>query len=279
MIRAVIAARRGDEAASQAAWTRALNQAAFDQTKNRFIEIARAAEGFGATAAVEDAWVAAIRSGWGQLPLYRDVLPIIGSLATKSRTEDLLAVCRTLQRFEPQNPELANNVNYLGLLHGIYPPREAVRSLGQLAERHPEMPEIHSALILAELMAGSPEEAMRSMPKIQESPRVSPLMRTALEGSARLLLGETARGTELLRTVRWNRFMRQERIVFRDLLVKLKISGLPLPELEKPDATQEPELVPAWRKAVQQLEKDRAADILPALPAPRVPGADLLPGN
>jgi hypothetical protein len=68
--------------------------------------------------------------------------------------------------------------------------------------------------------------------------------------------------------------MRQERIVLRELLVKLKISGLPLPEIESPEAATDPDQIPAWRKAMERSEKERATDVLPALAPLRVPGTE-----
>jgi hypothetical protein len=44
--------------------------------------------------------------------------------------------------------------------------------------------------------------------------------------------------------------------------------------LVSPQVEANPELIPAWRKAVERLEKERAGEILPALPTPRIPGAD-----
>ena len=58
------------------------------------------------------------------------------------------------------------------------------------------------------------------------------------------------------------------------MLVKLKISELPLPELANKNVRVDPDQIPAWRKALEGLEKDRVGDVLPALPAPRIPGAD-----
>jgi hypothetical protein len=274
LVRAALAQRTGKPGVADAAWTRALNHAAFDATRNRFIEIAHAAEGFGATAAVENAWVASVRSGWGQLPLYRDLLPVFGALAAKGRSEDLLAMYRTLLRFEPYNPDLINNVNYLALLHGILPPALVAGELAKLVEAHPERPEFISALMLAEMSDGHAPAALARLPQLSDSRRVSPMMKAALEGTARVLAGETEAGTALLKGVNWRLFMRQERFLFRELLVQLKISGLPLPELEPPTMAADPDQIPAWRKMVERLEKERAADVLPALPALRVPGTE-----
>ncbi len=63
--------------------------------------------------------------------------------------------------------------------------------------------------------------------------------------------------------------MGQERMGFRSLLAKFKSSDLPLPILASPAVASGPEQVPAWHKAVERLEKDRASDALPALLAPR----------
>jgi hypothetical protein len=146
--RANFAAQCGDPMAATAAWTRALNQAAFDHSHNRFIEIARAAEGAGAKDAAEDAWVAAIRSAWGQVPLYGDLLPVFSSLVAKDRSEDLLAMFRALLSYEPTNPELRHNFHYFALLHGFMPPRQVATALEKLI-RQVDKPVYHSTLMLA----------------------------------------------------------------------------------------------------------------------------------
>jgi len=276
IVRAALATQRGDRTLADAAWTQALNEASFDSNRNRFIEIANAAEGFGATGAATDAWVAAVRSGWGQLPFYNDLQKVFGSLASLGRSDDILAMCQTLVRFEPLNPDLRNNVSYLALLHGITLPGHVSKVMAELIADHPDNPEYYSTLMLAEMMDGRPADALAHLPKLRESRRVAPLMITALEGSARVLNGETDAGKALLLNVNWRYFMRQERTVFRDLLVKLKIADLPLPELEVQKQDVDPNQVPAWRRAIERSEKLRATDVLPALPAPHVPGKDLL---
>lgn len=274
VIRAAIATNRNDKIAADAAWTRALDKAAFDSGRNRFIELARTAEGYGAKKSVDDAWVASIRSGWGQLPLYQDLLPVFASLAFQGRSEDLLAMYRTMLRFEPNNSELINNFHYIALIQGIVPPDKVSEILTQLYEKNPEVEEINSTLMLAEMMGGHFEAAMTRLPKLHTSRKETPTMVAALEGTAKILAGETEAGKALLKDINWLACMRQERIVFRDLLVKLKISGLPLPELESLNTEAAPDQIPAWRKAVERLEKDRASDVLPSLPALRLPGAD-----
>ena len=273
IVRAVVAAKRGDMIAAASAWTRAMNQATFDTSRNRFIELARVAEGYRAQDAAENAWVAAVRLGWGPLPFYHDLLPVFASLAAQGRSEDLLAMSRTLLRFEPGNPDLLNHYHYFALIHGVLPPDQVTADLKEMAGQV-DKPQYHATLMLAEMLDGKPAEALARLPKLRDGKGVDPMMTAALEGTARLLAGEIETGTAKLKEVVWSGFMRQESIVFRDLLVKSRISGLPLPDLKSEKVEATPDEVPAWRKAMERHQQDQAGDVLPALPAPRVPRAD-----
>ena len=271
IVQANFAADNGDMNASEAAWNRAMNRAGFDSSRNRFLEIARAAAAAGAKDATENAWVAAVRTGWGPLPLYNDLLPVFISLTAKGRSEDMLAMFRALLRFEPLNPDLQNNAFYFGLLHGLLKGGQVAPAMEKLIKRQ-DKPVFHSTLMLADMMDGRPADALACLPKFANHPGVTPMMCKALEGTARVLNGESDAGTALLKQVDWTLFMCQERIVFREILVELKISERPPPEPPSPSAEDNSE---SWRKAVERLEKDRAKDILPSLPAPRIPGANL----
>jgi hypothetical protein len=294
IVQAAAAAQRGDMIAAASAWTSAMNQAVFDTSCNRFIEIARVAEGYQAKDAAENAWVAAVRLGWGQLPFYRDLLPVFASLAAQGRSEDLLAMAQTLLQFEPRNPDLLISYYYLALLHGRLPPDRVTADLAKMAGQV-DKPQYHATLMLAEMLDGQPAAALARLPKLRDNEGVAPMMQAALEGTARVLAGEVDAGAALLKEVTWSGCMRQESIVLRDLLVKSTISGLVLPELKSLKTDAAPDATPAWRKAVEQLQKkadadtyqapawnkaverhqkDQAGEVLPALPAPRVLGAD-----
>ena len=271
IVQARLAMRNGDLITASAAWTRALNHAAYDTTRNRCIEIARIAEQCGARDAAEDAWVAAVRLGWGQLPLYNDLLPVFSSLVAKGRSEDLLAMFRTLLRFEPANPELINNAYYFALIHNVLPPAQVIEALTKIIERN-DKPVYNSTLMLAEMLDGRHADALALLPKVRDGKGVDPIMIAALEGTARILAGETEKGNSVLDTVNWRALMSQERVVFRSLLVKAENSKPPMPELATPGVAADPDQLPAWRKAVERFEKDRAGDVLPALMTPKTPG-------
>ncbi|MCX6875920.1 MAG: hypothetical protein NTW21_19240 [Verrucomicrobia bacterium] len=266
---------RNQPGAASAALTRAMNQAAFDTGANRFIQIARVAGDHAAQDSAEDAWVGALRLGWGPLPLYRDLLPVFDALASKGRSEDLLASYRSLLRFEPNNLEMLNRFHYLALIHSLLPPEQIITAQARLLASYPDKPEFNATMMLAEILGGHPADALARLPKMHDGKAVTPTLQTALEGTARVLGGETEAGTALLKDVNWLLLMRQEGIVFRDVLVKHNLSGLPMPELKSDEIEAAPDQIPAWRKAVKQFEKDRGGEILPALPTPRIPGADL----
>lgn len=272
LIDARLAWLRNKPIAAQTAMNRAMNRAAFDTTRNRFIEIAQLAGLHQAREAAMDAWVGALRLGWGPLPIYQDMLRVLDALAAAGRTEDLLAIYQTLQRFEPGNADLANNFNYLVLIHGILPPARIVPAQSELVAANPGRHEFQATLMLAELLDGRPSDALALVPGFRGKPRVNPQMCAALEGSARFLLGESDAATALLAMVNWSGFMRQERRVFHELLAPLKSSELPLTEIKCDKAPVEPDESPVWRKTLERLEKDRASDVLPALPAPRILG-------
>ncbi len=273
IVQAKLAQQNNDTIGASSAWTRALNHAAYDTTRNRCLELARMAANLGAKDAAEDAWVAAVRLGWGQLPLYSDLFPVFASLVAKGRSEDLMAMFRTLLRFEPLNSDLLNNAYYFSMIQGTLPPSQAAAVLTKLIQRQ-DKPVYHSTLMLAEMLDGRPAEALACLPKFRDSKAVSPTMLSALEGTARILAGETDAGTALLKDVNWRDFMSQERMVFRNLLVKFKNSQLPLAELVSPVVAVDPDKIPAWRKAVERFEKDRAGDVLPALAATTtIPGS------
>jgi len=251
IMQAKAAVLRGDLIAADAAWTRAMNQAAFDTSRNRFLEIAHAAAVGHAANAVDNAWVAAIRLGWGPLPMYPDLLPVYDSLVSKGRTEDLLAMFQVFARFERANPDLMNNLCYLGMLHGHMTPGQVITTMTKLVDKE-DQPGYYSTLMLAEMMNGQSAAALARLPEFEYDPGVSKMLKIALEGTARVLAGETKKGSEMLNKVDWRSLIPQEKIVFRDLLVKSKISDLPIPELETPKAVADPEQTPAWRKAIQR---------------------------
>jgi hypothetical protein len=125
------------------------------------------------------------------------------------------------------------------------------------------------------MLDGRPTAALTRVAKFADDPGVTPMMIKALDGTARVLAGETEAGTVMLKEVDWRAFMHQERVVFRSMLEKLGISGLPMPGLMMSAAEDQPDQIPAWRKEVERLEKNRSGDLPPSLAVPPLPGTDV----
>jgi len=256
-----------DEQAEILAWGRALQQAPLDISRNRFIDIAHRAELLGRQMPAERAWVAAIRAAFGRLPLYRDLMPLFGSLTEQNRSGDLLELFRILLRFEPQNLELKNNY-YLALIHGVDPPQEAMQRFQQLAAENPDISSFASGAAMAALMAEQPKEAIKSIQYISTTDRTA-MMRAALLGTALLVDGDAQAARPLLANVDWSRFLLQERIIFRQLQTATHTADLPLPELRLPP-TDDNSL--EWQRAMKR--SDQAQEILPSLPPLQLPAGE-----
>jgi hypothetical protein len=268
-----VARLSNDAAAEMVAWKQALNNAAADQSRNRCLELVKFAEMLGAPN-IADCWVAAIRFGWGQIPMYNDLKRVMGLLIQQNRSEDVLAILATLLRFEPQNPELICNYNYFALLHGVGTPAGIVKALEALTKAHPDATDYLPALATAYLMADQPASALRLIPVMKDSKRLDPSAYQGIEAAARLLTGDTEVGGKMISEVNWSALMISEKRVYNDLLNRPKFKDLPLPELKQVAPVLSEQEIPAWRKAIERLERDRNKDVLPALPVPKIPGSD-----
>lgn len=271
IIKTAVAFRRKDSTATAAGWDRVLQQAAFDQTRNRFLEINQYASVLGVPNVADDAMVAAIRIGWGRIPLYKDITPLLLRLAQGNRTADLLAVYRTMLRFEPENPELINNYTYLAMLHEVLPPAQAVQQLDALAATHPDLHQIHSSLAVACLLNNQAQRALDIVNKEGPTEEFPANLQNVIKGSALIDLDQQEEGTRLIASVNWSSFFSKEATALREYLSRLKVRNLVLPAVPTRTSTDNPENTAAWRKAVEALERQRKNDVLPALPAPKMP--------
>lgn len=271
LARAAIAVSRNRADNAESALHQALDLAKADRSRNRFIEIAGLAAEYGATEAAERAWVEAVRAGWGPLPLYAELKPVVDSLAAKGRSEDLLTLCEGLVRFERFNPELQLDFHYLALLHNVLPPTTVGEIVGKL-KKVLGTPECDHVLMLVRLMEGDAEAALAALPDKKDRGKEGAAMIAAMTGTARLINGETEEATRLLNEVDWTALMPQEAIVLRGLLAKSRNADPTIPEIAVPLPELDPEQTPAWRKAVEKAAADRTNGNLPALPMPKVDG-------
>ncbi|MGE9271128.1 MAG: hypothetical protein ACQKBU_10030 [Verrucomicrobiales bacterium] len=279
LVRAVLARRKGDKAAEAAGWTEAMNQAAFDLNKNRFIEIGRYADALDAKDAAADAWVAAVRLGWGAIPLQRDLEEKIEYLTRLERQGDLLVLFRGLLRVEPQNSKLLAKYYYLALIHHTLSPGAILDDLRWLSNEIPDEAIIRVSVVLGLLQMGSGEEALEEVESISFEEGVSETMRAALKGSSLVVAGDLEAGQKILNGLEWSRLTRQERLAFTRILEKWGRDEVTLPNLELEEVAPLPEEIPVWRKALEKREAQISDDQLPELPTFKLPEVRELEGD
>jgi len=62
---------------------------------------------------------------------------------------------------------------------------------------------------------------------------------------------------------------------WRKAVEKIKITDIPIPVKAPSNVVIDPDQIPTWRKAMERSEKNRAGEVLPALPPPRIMGKNL----
>ena len=127
---------------------------------------------------------------------------------------------------------------------------------------------------MAYLMDGRAAAALQQVPLMEKSKSISSVLCHAIEGTALLVSGDSAKGRPILDGLEWKSLMGCESAVFHRMLTKLQIKNMPLAERVLAQPEIDPATVPAWKKALERLEKQNAQDVLPTLPTPKIPGAD-----
>lgn len=282
IVRAVLAKNHGDRATAEASWTAALDQASYDTRRNRFITVARAAELYREPGTAADAWMAAVRMEFGNLPMYASLAPSLAVLYKEGRSEEMLAMSQSMLKFEPSNIDLVNNTLYLGLLHHSTKPDEVIQLLEKALEKEPDKVELNSTLILADLLAGDPQKAMSRLPTIGDCKRVSTPTKQVLQAIALKMMGDEKNARELYDRIDKSTFLPQEMTIFAHLMdgkkneekTEEKTEDLSLAEWEEKKSKLSSAEVPAWKKGLERAEQNRksADESQGMLPELRVPG-------
>jgi len=237
--------------ATQAALRTALEEARFDNLRNRFFDVVESAVVLGVRDVADDAMVKGLCHGRGPIPLHDDVQPLLARLARLGRTGDILAISRSLMRNEPNHPVLLNNYFYLGCLHGVVTPAEACAELAKLADESPSRLEIYGSLAFARLKAGQPAEAEAALARAGSAPRITGDFRLAVAGTIAALRGDEVVARDTLGKTNWRNLLAIEAEGFRAILAASKVASLPLPEIKTKAEYQVPTLE-EWQAAQKQ---------------------------
>jgi len=159
--KALVARELNLKADETGAWHAAMQSAAQESDRNRFLEIAMTAQQSGEASIAADAIVHAVRHRMGSMPPLESIEWVIGFLIENNRPQDLLAVCNRLLQIHPDNPVLLNNAVYLSLILSEASD-DSTRLLGlakDLYEEYPDIVGIRTTLALSYLICNQPESA------------------------------------------------------------------------------------------------------------------------
>ncbi|QJE94297.1 tetratricopeptide repeat protein [Luteolibacter luteus] len=280
IVRAILAGNRGDKATASKEWTEALNQASYDNRRNRFIPIARTAELYGEKAAAADAWIGAVRLGFGKIPLYVTLGGPMVYLYNEGRADDILSISQSMLLFEPSNPDLLNNVSYLGLLLGTTKPTEAIERIEKIVAENPGKLELNSTLALAYILNGDPKNAQERLFAQGASEKISATTQALLKAAILKMTNEPDQAKQIYDGVDRSKLMPVEQALYDRLILDKKAeentADVSLEQRMVNKSTIGSDEAPAWKKGLERAEQKRnsAGGSEENYPELRVPGIE-----
>ena len=183
-------------------WEDAIKQVSRLGDGTRALELAELAASLHRGPQKQDAIAAACRQPGGPLPLFRDILPILGSLGKQDRIFELIAILANLRRFEAGDPLLMKAFLYIKCLNGDLAPSEVLPSLRDLCGRE-SSDDNTIALAFTLLLSGECREPVLLLEPIERHTGNNKLLE-ALLGTALRLCGRAEEGKRFLSRVQWD---------------------------------------------------------------------------
>ncbi len=157
--RAVAYFKSGDTAAFAAAWSGALAEAKLGESSESLLRLRAIAGSAGLNAEADDALTEALLTGRGPLPLYADIKPLLGMLASKGRENILMRIITIYLLFEPSNVVLLTQCSYLACISELVNPQVVLKALKPMAAEFPRERRLQFVLATAYLCDGKTYEA------------------------------------------------------------------------------------------------------------------------
>lgn len=135
---AVVATKTGDASDKFEKWQAAILEAKYSQTLNPYLTLRKIAVEAGIPDIAEQMLIEAIRAARGPLPLYKDLMPLINSLAEQGKENVLMEICSIYLSFEPSNPVIITQYSYLACLNNQVAPKTLLQALEPIAKALPK---------------------------------------------------------------------------------------------------------------------------------------------
>ncbi|MEM9479166.1 MAG: hypothetical protein AAGA58_05820 [Verrucomicrobiota bacterium] len=161
-LKATVATLQKDPVAATRHWSKAMESARSQPSRNEFYKIARLANQVGATDLKMKALASGIEHPRGNPPLARELGPLFVWLAENDMTR-LERISGRLLRREPGNPMLLNNYHYIKVLLEEEVPEPSLKTLENLVSQFPDTIPFRGSLAMAYLRLGKNQEAVTTL--------------------------------------------------------------------------------------------------------------------
>jgi hypothetical protein len=216
-LRAMIEERLGRVTDASQNWSRATRYAELGTGREDLLKLSRLAMLAGNTKLRDESLAEALKRPSPVSLAATDVAYLFPVLAKDQRDEDLLAISTNLLQSEPDNPQLLNNVVWLGLLRGKID-EEKMRRLEQHVAKFPSIASLRTTLALAQLRCGKTGEALETLApvtdELQKPGKELPESGRAVLALALCQAGETEKARSLASSLNWSGLMKAEQDFF-----------------------------------------------------------------
>jgi hypothetical protein len=177
---AVIATKTGEPADKFEKWQAAILEAKYSQTLNPYLTLRRIAIAGEIPDIAEQMLIEAIRVARGPLPLYKDLMPLLNSLAEQGKENILMEICSVYLSFEPSNPVVVTQYSYFACLNNLVAPKTLLTVLEPIAKALPKEVPVQFALATVYLCDNQMEKAASVVDSLKLDPdKLAPGYRAA----------------------------------------------------------------------------------------------------
>lgn len=216
-LRAMIEERLGRVTESGQNWSRATRYAELGNGREELLKLSHLAMLGGNTKLRDQSLAEALKRPSPVSLAATDVAYLFPVLAKENRDEDLFAISSNLLQSEPDNPQLLNNVVWLGLLRGKVD-EEQMQRLEQHVAKFPSISSLRTTLALAQLRTGKTAEALETLAPVskalESSGKELPESGRAVLALAFSQAGDKEKARSLASSLNWSGLMEVERDFF-----------------------------------------------------------------
>ncbi|GAA5118370.1 hypothetical protein JIN84_16105 [Luteolibacter yonseiensis] len=226
---AVIATKTGDASDKLEKWQTAILEAKYSQTLNPYLLLRKIALDADIPDIAEQMLVEGIRVGRGPLPLYKDLMPLLNSLAEQRKENTLMEICSVYLTFEPSNPVIVTQYSYFACLNNLAAPKTLLTVLEPIAKAVPKEIPVQCVLATVYLCDDQLGKATALLDSLELKPeQLAPGYR-AVYLTVQVLNGRLSKKDPSITEFPWDSLQASERRKFSELIEAAPSTDAPEP--------------------------------------------------